>query len=174
MVARLVQLRRSGDGRPSPGPASDPTADRGYESALDRGVNFAAVLADASGRNPDLALEVPEWPLPPKDLEERVWRALHEVADPEFPISLVDLGLVYGIDVSEEERGEGATVRVALTLTATACPCVEFIKWDVRDRLLEEAGVRDVDVRITWDPPWTTDRISERGRAALRRAGVSI
>jgi metal-sulfur cluster biosynthetic enzyme len=65
-------------------------------------------------------------------------------------------------------------VRVAITLTATACPCVEFIKWDVRDRLLEEPGVTDVEVQITWDPPWTTDMITDRGREALRRAGVSI
>ena len=63
---------------------------------------------------------------------------------------------------------------MALTLTATACPCVEFIKWDVRDRLLEEPGVNEVRVHLTWDPPWTTERISERGREALRRAGVSI
>jgi ring-1,2-phenylacetyl-CoA epoxidase subunit PaaD len=51
---------------------------------------------------------------------------------------------------------------------------MEFIKWDVRDRLMAEAGVADVSVRITWDPPWTTERITERGREALRRAGVSI
>jgi metal-sulfur cluster biosynthetic enzyme len=174
MTSRLVQIRRSGEGLPSPGPVSDPTADAGYESVLDRGVDFSAVFADASGRNPDLVLEVPDWPMPPKDLEERVWRALHEVADPEFPISLVDLGLVYGIEVTEAESDRGAAVAVALTLTATACPCVEFIKWDVRDRLLAEDGVREVDVHITWDPPWTTDRISDRGREALRRAGVSI
>lgn len=174
MSPRLVQIRRSGDGRPPPGPATDPTADRGYESALDRGVDFSAVFADAVGRNPDLALEIPDWTTPPANLEERAWRALHEVADPEFPISLVDLGLVYGVEVMEAKAGAGATVSVALTLTATACPCVEFIKWDVRDRLLEEPGVERVDVRITWDPPWTTDRISDRGREALRRAGVSI
>lgn len=167
-----MQIRRSGEGRPPPGPGADPTADAGYESALDRGVDFSAVFADAIGRNPDLVLEIPEWQTPPADLEERVWRALYEVADPEFPISLVDLGLIYGVAVHETE--DGATVRVSLTLTATACPCVEFIKWDVRDRLVTEPGVRDVEVHITWDPPWTTDRISDRGREALRRAGVSI
>ena len=71
------------------------------------------------------------------DLEERVWRALYEVPDPEFPISLVDLGLVYGVEVDESDPA-GASVTVAITLTATACPCVEFIKWDVRERLLAE------------------------------------
>lgn len=178
MRGRLVQLRRAGSGLPVPGAAADPTADAGYESDLDRDVDFSAVFAAASGRNPDLVLEVPAWDGPPLDLEERVWRALYEVADPEFPISLVDLGLVYGVEIRDGPEGAGqeggALVRVTITLTATACPCVEFIKWDVRDRLLREAGVGEVEVRITWDPPWTTDRISDRGRDALRRAGVSI
>jgi metal-sulfur cluster biosynthetic enzyme len=175
VTSRLVQIRRSGEGLPVPGAASDPTADVGYESVLDRGVDFSAVLADVIGRNPDLVLEIPEWETPPADLEERVWRALYEVPDPEFPISLVDLGLVYGVEVEEStEPLQGARIVVALTLTATACPCMEFIKWDVRDRLMAEAGVADVSVRITWDPPWTTERITERGREALRRAGVSI
>lgn len=174
MSSRLVQIRRSGSGLPVPGPAPDPTADAGYESDLDRGVDFSAVFADVMGRNPDLVLEVPEWDAPPADLEERVWRALYEVPDPEFPISLVDLGLVYGVEVERADGQGGARVTVSLTLTATACPCVEFIKWDVRDRLLQEPGVEHVDVRITWDPPWTTERITDRGRQALRRAGVSI
>ena len=174
MNSRLVQIKRSGSGLPVPGPAADPTADAGYESAIDRNVDFSAVFADAMGLNPDLVLEVPEWDRPPSDLEERAWRALYEVPDPEFPISLVDLGLVYGVEVEERDSNGGARVTVAITLTATACPCVEFIKWDVRDRLLQEPGVTEVDVRITWDPPWTTDRISDRGRDALRRAGVSI
>jgi len=174
MSSRLVQIRRSGAGLPVPGPAADPTADAGYQSAIDRNVDFSAVFADAMGHNPDLVLEIPEWDTPPADLEERVWRALYEVPDPEFPISLVDLGLVYGVDVDASGTKGGARVTAAITLTATACPCVEFIKWDVRDRLLQEDGVSEVDVRITWDPPWTTDRISDRGREALRRAGVSI
>jgi metal-sulfur cluster biosynthetic enzyme len=149
MGTRLVQIRRAGAGLPVPGPSADPTADAGYQS-------------------------VPEWDTPPADLEERVWRALYEVPDPEFPISLVDLGLVYGVEVCGPDENGEARVRVAITLTATACPCVEFIKWDVRDRLLEEPGVTDVEVQITWDPPWTTDMITDRGREALRRAGVSI
>ena len=174
MGTRLVQIRRAGAGLPAPGPSTDPTADAGYQSVVDRGVDFSAVFADAMGHNPDLVLEIPEWDAPPADLEERVWRALYEVPDPEFPISLVDLGLVYGVEVYGPDANGEARVRVAITLTATACPCVEFIKWDVRDRLLEEPGVTDVEVQITWDPPWTTDRITDRGREALRRAGVSI
>lgn len=174
MSHRLVQIRRAGKGLPAPGPSADPTADAGYVSVTDRGVNFSAVFADVMGRNPDLVLEIPEWESPPANLEERAWRALHEVPDPEFPISLVDLGLVYGVEIIDGDAPGGDRVRVTITLTATACPCVEFIKWDVRDRLAREPGVSSVDVHITWDPPWTTDRITDRGRQALLRAGVAI
>ncbi|MDT8435877.1 MAG: metal-sulfur cluster assembly factor [Gemmatimonadota bacterium] len=148
--------------------APRPEADTGYVSDLERGMDFSAVFAETAGRNPDLALEVPEWDGPPDDLAEAAWRALHEVPDPEFPVSLPDLGLVYGIEAVD------ATVRVTVTFTASACPCIEFIKWDIRERLLAEPGIDEVLVEVTWDPPWDTGRISERGRRALRRAGVSL
>ena len=157
-MSDLIQIRHA------PREASDV----GYESPHEQGMNFAAVLAESIGQNPDLELELPTWDDPPASTEEVVWRALHEVSDPEFPISLPDLGLVYGVDV--EQR----TVRVTVSFTASACPCVEFIKWDIRDRLLQEPDIDAVDVEITWDPPWTVDRITERGRRALRKAGVSV
>jgi metal-sulfur cluster biosynthetic enzyme len=143
-------------------------SDGGYESPRERGMNFSAVLAESVGRNPDLELEIPIWDTPPGSIEESVWRALHEVSDPEFPISLPDLGLVYGVAV------DGRTARVTVSFTASACPCVEFIKWDIRDRLLQEADIDAVDVEITWDPPWTVERITKRGRRALRKAGVTV
>lgn len=155
-MTHLVQLSRR------------PHADTGYESGIEKDMDFSAVFADTIGKNPEFELEVPEWDTPPEDLREAAWRALHEVSDPEFPISLPDLGLVYGVEAS------GDTVRVTLTFTASACPCIEFIKWDVRERLLQEPGIEDVIIELTWDPPWTTGRITERGRAALLRAGVSI
>lgn len=155
----LVQLRRS---------APEGAADAGYESVRERGMNFAAVLAESIGRHPDLELEIPEWDFPAASIEEGVWRALHEVADPEFPISLPDLGLIYGVAVENE------TARIEVTFTASACPCVEFIKWDIRDRLLGEPGISAVEVEVTWDPPWTAERITERGRRALKRAGVAV
>ena len=157
-MSDLVRLRRAGGD----------AADAGYESPRERGMNFAAVLAESAGHHPDLVLEVPEWDGPPASREEAVWRALHEVSDPEFPISLPDLGLIYGVAVDDR------TARVEVTFTASACPCVEFIKWDIRDRLLQEEGIDAVEVDVTWDPPWTAERISERGRRALKRAGVAV
>ncbi|MEE9207369.1 MAG: metal-sulfur cluster assembly factor [Gemmatimonadota bacterium] len=167
----FVQLRSSGSGRfgrNATAEADRSRADAGYEPALERGMNFAAVLQDTLGRHPELALVVPTWDTPATDAREVAWRALHEVADPEFPISLPDLGLIYGVEV------RGRTVEVTVSFTATACPCTDFIKWDIRERLLQEPEFDTVNVAVTWDPPWTTDRITLRGREQLRRAGVSV
>lgn len=136
--------------------------------AREEGMNFGAVLRATQGHRDDLP-PPPEFDRPPDGIAERCRRALYEVADPEFPISLADLGLVYGVEADEA----AGRVTVRLTFTATACPCMDFIEWDVRERLREEPGVREVAVEVTWDPPWTTDRITGRGREILRRAGVA-
>jgi metal-sulfur cluster biosynthetic enzyme len=99
---------------------------------------------------------------------QAVWGALGEVMDPELPISIVDMGLVYGV------RLDGGRVEVDLTFTATACPCIDFIETDIRERLRREPGLREVAIRRVWDPPWTKARITERGRARLRAAGVAL
>ncbi len=105
-------------------------------------------------------------PDPPADKPAALREVLGEVLDPELPISLVELGLVYGVDF------EGGTARVDLTFTATACPCMDFIKQDVRDRIGREPWVDSVVINEVWDPPWTTARISEEGRRKLGRLGV--
>lgn len=98
---------------------------------------------------------------------DRVWAALKEVMDPEFPISLVDLGLIYDV------RRAGKCVEIDLTFTATACPCMDFIHEDIRERLLREEDIEDVKINQVWDPPWTADRISEEGKRILKGAGVA-
>lgn len=134
----------------------------------EEGMNFGAVLRATRGHRDDLP-PPPDFDRPPDGLAERCRRALYEVADPEFPISLMDLGLVYDVEADEA----AGRVVVRLTFTATSCPCMDFIEWDVRERLEEEPDVRDVEVQVTWDPPWTTERISDRGREILGRAGVA-
>ncbi len=104
----------------------------------------------------------------PEDREAAAWDCLREVLDPELPISLVDLGLIYGLELEDE------AVRVDLTFTATACPCMEFIKEDISDRLMQESWISRVDIQVVWDPPWTRERISEKGREELRRLGVGV
>ena len=85
-----------------------------------------------------------------------------------MPINIVDLGLVYGV------RREGARVDVDLTFTAMGCPAYEFLLSDVRERLLREPGVEDVLIRVVWDPPWTSARLTEDGRDALQMWGLAV
>ncbi len=101
-------------------------------------------------------------------MTEHLWTALAEVQDPEMPVSLVDLGVIYGIAESE------GLVEVDLTFTAMGCPASEFILEDIRERLLREPGVKEVRVNIVWDPPWTAARISEAGRDALEAWGLAV
>lgn len=96
-----------------------------------------------------------------------LWSALRDVRDPELPISIVDMGLVY------EVRVDGGTVDIDMTFTATACPCMEFIMDDIRTRLLSQPDVDEVKINVVWDPPWTNDRLTPEGRDILRVYGVS-
>lgn len=132
-------------------------------------MNFAAVLAESRGEAQPLP-PPPAWETPAADLAERARRALYDVSDPEFPISLVDLGLIY--DVAADEAA--GRVTVSLTFTATACPCTDFIKWDIRERLLVEPGIEEVEIETVWDPPWSTARVTDRGRRILERAGIAL
>ena len=94
--------------------------------------------------------------------------ALREIQDPEMPVNLVDLGLIYGIT---EQDG---TVTVDLTFTAMGCPASDFIVGDVRERLLREPGVEEVVIRVVWDPPWTAARMTEEGRGELQAWGLAV
>ena len=101
-------------------------------------------------------------------LQTRVWAALAEIHDPEMPVNLVDLGLIYSLDVV------GGAVRLRLTFTAMGCPATEMIMGDIRDRLLAEPGVESVAIEVVWDPPWTSARLTPDGRGALLAWGLSV
>jgi len=101
-------------------------------------------------------------------MTQRLWAALSEIQDPEMPINLVDLGVIYGID---ERDG---VVDVDLTFTAMGCPASDFIIEDVRERLLREEGVREVRVNVVWSPPWTSARMTQAGRDALEAWGLAV
>ena len=104
----------------------------------------------------------------PADVLRATWDALNEVLDPEIPISLVELGLIYGVELDD------GVVTVQLTFTATACPCMEFIHEDIEDRLALEPWVDRVEIVEVWDPPWTNERITAEGRAKLKEFGVGV
>ncbi|HEY4896612.1 MAG TPA: metal-sulfur cluster assembly factor [Solirubrobacteraceae bacterium] len=101
-------------------------------------------------------------------MTQRLWAALAEVQDPEMPVNLVDLGVIYGIT---EQDGR---VEVDLTFTAMGCPASDFILEDVRERLLSEPGVREVHVNVVWNPPWTVARMTQDGRDALEAWGLAV
>lgn len=100
---------------------------------------------------------------------EAIWAQLRQVFDPEIPVNIVDLGLVYSMDVAkiEEPSTPGFRVNVAMTLTAPGCGMGPAIAEDAKNKILLVPGVSDADVRITWDPPWNQQMISEEGKMKL-------
>jgi len=99
--------------------------------------------------------------------ELRLWQALEEVEDPEWPISVVDMGLIYDLAFAN------GAADLKLTFTAMGCPCMEFIIGDIRERLMREPGVLSVEMEIVWDPPWTRKRLSQKGIEKLKKWGIS-
>jgi metal-sulfur cluster biosynthetic enzyme len=89
----------------------------------------------------------------------QVWQALGTVMDPEIPFSIVDLGLVYGVDVSTE-----GAVRVTMTLTTRGCPLVRRISADAEAAVRQATGAREVAVEIVWDPVWNRGMASDEVR----------
>lgn len=101
----------------------------------------------------------------PESLRLPILRALSGVVDPELALDIVDIGLVYGVDVDDER------VHVRLTMTTAACPVTEVIMQDVEDALDRAVpGERRIAVQLVWEPPWTVDRVSERARRFLAGA----
>ena len=116
-------------------------------------------LAAPPGPEPDPA---PEAPLTEAD----VWAALRECYDPEIPVNVVDLGLVYDVSLSPAAGG-GTHVSVKMTLTAPGCGMGPAIAADARARILRRPGASSAEVVLVWDPPWSVDMASPEGRRAL-------
>jgi probable FeS assembly SUF system protein SufT len=99
-------------------------------------------------------------------IEERVWNQLRSCFDPEIPVNIVDLGLIYDCRTEAlTEGGHKATVR--FTLTAQGCGMGQFLKEDIQKKLLAVPGVREVDVDLVWDPPWNQSMISPNAKQQL-------
>jgi probable FeS assembly SUF system protein SufT len=91
-------------------------------------------------------------------LESRVWEQLRSCFDPEIPVNIVELGLIYDCSVMPLENGYQASVK--FTLTARGCGMGEVLKRDIAAKLLAIPGVQQADVELVWDPPWSQSRIS--------------
>lgn len=98
--------------------------------------------------------------------EAQVWQALETVTDPEFPLSIVDLGMVYGVSVRE------GNVNVEMTFTSIGCPAIDMIISDAKEAVSNLTGVRNIEVDIVWSPPWTKAMITDKGREILQYYGV--
>lgn len=100
--------------------------------------------------------------------EETVWEVLRSIDDPEMPISIVDLGIVVCVECHDE------VVAIDITPTYTGCPALDMIDGQIKSRVGELSGVRDVRLRHVFDPPWSAARISAAGRERLAGHGVTV
>lgn len=95
--------------------------------------------------------------------QEKIIEALKSIFDPEIPVNIYDLGLIYGLETDEVE----GLVKIDLTLTSPGCPVAETFPQTIQDRILTVPGVTNVSVELVWDPPWTKDRMSEVAKLQL-------
>jgi len=97
-----------------------------------------------------------------------IWNALAEVTDPEMPISIVDMGMIYAVRVDK------GNIEVDMTFTAIACPAMDMLISDVREKVGVLSGINSVKVNVVWNPPWTKGRLTEQGRDILQSFGVAV
>ena len=96
------------------------------------------------------------------DLKEKIIKEIKKVYDPEIPVNIYELGLIYKIDIDEKNN-----VKVDMTLTSPNCPVAESLPKMVKDNVLKIEEVSDVDLKLVWSPPWTKDMMSEAAKLEL-------
>ncbi|HZU40824.1 MAG TPA: metal-sulfur cluster assembly factor [Solirubrobacteraceae bacterium] len=103
-------------------------------------------------------------------VEARLWEALRHVEDPEIPVSVVGMGLIVSLAYRPRDR----TAALEITFTAMGCPATEFIQDDIREALLADPAVDEVEIEVVWDPVWTKDRLRQDARARMRELGIAV
>nr|WP_255579015.1 MULTISPECIES: metal-sulfur cluster assembly factor [unclassified Deinococcus] len=101
--------------------------------------------------------------------EEQVLEALKIVKDPEIPVNVVDLGLIYGVDIAE-----GGLIDITMTLTSVGCPVQDLIRADAEMAVGRLDGVSEVNVEFVWTPPWGPDKMTEDGKRQMRMFGFNV
>ena len=104
----------------------------------------------------------PDGETQPKPTEDAIIAAIGEVYDPEIPVNIYELGLIYAIEIADD-----GAVKVEMTLTAPACPSAQELPEQVRNAVMTVAGVTTCDVETVWDPPWDPSRMTEEARLQL-------
>ena len=95
-------------------------------------------------------------------LMDKIVEKLKTVYDPEIPVNIYELGLIYKIEVNEESKAI-----IEMTLTSPNCPVAESLPNSVKNNILKIEGIKDVDLKLVWDPPWTKDKMSEAAKLEL-------
>ena len=96
------------------------------------------------------------------ELKKEVISEIKKIYDPEIPVNIYELGLIYKIEINENGK-----VNIEMTLTSPNCPVAESLPNTVKDNILKIEDVKDVDLKIVWDPPWTKDKMSEAAKLEL-------
>ena len=96
------------------------------------------------------------------ELRDKIITEIKKIYDPEIPVNIYELGLIYKIDINEAKK-----VNIEMTLTSPNCPVAESLPKMVKDNILNLDGVGDVDLKLVWDPPWNKDRMSEAAKLEL-------
>ena len=122
----------------------------------------AGIDADAIGKEPVLPPSLPD-NATEDDIENLLWEQMKTVYDPEIPVNIVDLGLIYRCELSKDEAGK-RVVEVAMTLTAPGCGMGDILVDDVRSKLELVPAIDRVSVELTFDPPWNHNKMSEVAR----------
>ena len=96
------------------------------------------------------------------DLKEKVIKEIKKIYDPEIPVNIYELGLIYKIELIDEKK-----VNIDMTLTTPNCPVADSLPKMVKNNILKIEGISDVDLNLVWDPPWTKDKMSEAAKLEL-------
>lgn len=150
---------------------ADPRADRAPV-----GSDACAYTSYEDGEAPE---EYPKTGAGSDGVAREVWNALYEVQDPEMPVSVVDLGLIYDVDVDEADGASGGDgdevqVTVEMTLTYTGCPARDVLTNDVRCAAETVPEVTSAEVDLRYSPEWNVNMVTDQGRADLREFGLSV
>ena len=97
------------------------------------------------------------------DLKEKIISEIKKIYDPEIPVNIFELGLIYKIEVNKDKK----EALIEMTLTSPNCPVAESLPNSVKDNILKIDGIEDVNLKLVWDPPWTKDKMSEAAKLEL-------
>ena len=97
------------------------------------------------------------------DLKEKIVSEIKKIYDPEIPVNIFELGLIYRIEINSDSK----RVLIEMTLTSPNCPVAESLPNSVKENILKIDGIEDVDLKLVWDPPWTKDKMSEAAKLEL-------